>query len=88
MTALFKDHYFSTIELLTHEQREEIKNNDKDYIVINVQCTNADAWISLDLTNDFPSEDFENGECSVFDNDTFEELVDNYEEQTGKKFYA
>jgi len=87
MTALFKDHYFDTIELLSQEQREKIKNNTNDYIVIDVQCTNNGAWIDLDLTNNFPRESFENGECCVFDNDTFEELIDNYEYQTGKKFY-
>ena len=87
MTALFRNHYFNTIELLTPEQREEIKNNDKDYIVIDVQEINTDALINLNLTNNFPSEDFANGECSVFDNNAFEELIDNYEEQTGKKFY-
>ena len=86
MTALFKDHYFDTIELLTNGQKHAIKNNNKDYIVIDVQATNNGAWIDLTLTNDFPEEAFKSGECCVFDNETFEELVDNYE-QTGKKFY-
>ena len=88
MTALFRDHYFETLELLTNEQKEQIKNNDKDYIVIDVQCTNTGAWIDLSLTNDFPEEDFMNGECSVFDDESFEDLVDNYEYKTGKKFYS
>lgn len=87
MVALFKDHYFETIELLSEEQRENIKNNDKDYIVLDVQCTNNGAWIDLELTNDFPEERFENGECCVFNNDTFSELLMNYEYQTGKNFY-
>ncbi len=86
MTALFRDHYFDTIELLTDKQRHAIKNNNRDYIVIDVQATNNGAWIDLTLTNDFPKEAFKSGECSIFDNETFEELVDNYE-QTGKKFY-
>lgn len=87
MTALFRDHYFDTIELLSQEQREKIKNNHKDYIVLDVQCTNTGAWIDLTLTNNFPEEEFKSGECSIFDNETFEELVDNYEYQTQKKFY-
>ena len=87
MTALFKDNYFDTIELLSQEQRESIKNNDKDYIVINVQCTNNSAWIDLDLTNDFPVKEMYDGECTVFDDTQWETLVDNYEYQTGKKFY-
>ena len=87
MTALFRDHYFETIELLTQEQRERIRNNDKEYIVIDVQCTNNGAWINLDLTNDFPDEDFMNGTCTVFDNENFEDLIDRYEYETNKKFY-
>ena len=87
MTALFRDHYFDTIELLSQEQREKIKNNYKDYIVLDVQCTNTGAWIDLTLTNNFPEKEFKSGECSIFDNETFEELVDNYEYQTQKKFY-
>ena len=87
MSTLFRNHYFETIELLTQEQREQIKNNDKDYIVIDVQCTNNSAWINLDLTNDFPDEDFINGTCTVFDNEGFEDLIDCYEYQTNKKFY-
>lgn len=87
MTALFRDNYFDTIELLSQEQRESIKNNDKDYIVINVQCTNNSAWIDLNLTNDFPVKEMYDGECTVFDDTQWEILIDNYEYQTGKKFY-
>lgn len=87
MTALYRDHYFETIELLDDEQREQIRNNDKDYIVLNVAIFNTGAIIIVDCTNDFPTEDFENGEVSVFDNDTFQELIDNYEKETGKNFY-
>ena len=87
MTALLRDNYLETIELLSNEQREAIKHNDKDYIVIDVQCTNTGAWIDLDLTNDFPTERFEAGECCVFDNENFEDLIDNYEQQRRKKFY-
>lgn len=87
MTALFRDNYFDTIDLLDDNQREAIKNNNKDYIIINVQCTNTGAWIDLKLTNEFSDEDFMSGECSVFDNENFEELIDNYEYKTGKKFY-
>ena len=88
MTALFREHYFETIELLSDEQREQIRNNTKDYIVIDVQATNTMAWIDLSLTNDFPEEKFSSGECSVFDNEDFEDLIDNYEYKTGKKFYS
>lgn len=82
MTALKNDNYFETIELLTNEQREAIKNNKKDYIVLDVRGDE----IKLSLTNQFPTKKFVDGEVTVFDNDHFEELVDNYE-QTGKKFY-
>ena len=82
MTALKNDNYFETIELLTNEQREAIKNNKKDYIVLDVR----EDEITLSLTNQFPTKKFIDGEVTVLDNDRFEELVDNYE-QTGKKFY-
>jgi len=85
MTALFRDSYLHTIELLTPEQRKAIKNNTKDYIVLDVQATNNGAWIDLKLTNDFPEKAFMSGECCVFDNSSFEDLIDNYE-QTGRKF--
>ena len=89
MTALFREHYFETLELLTEGQKEQIKNNTKEYIVIDVQATNTMAWIVLNFAdeNEFPTEEFENGECSVFDEESFEELVDNYEYKTGKKFF-
>lgn len=82
MTALKNDNYFETIELLTNKQRDSIKNNKKDYIVLDVRGNE----IELSLTNQFPTKKFIDGEVTVFDNDHFEELVDNYE-QTGKKFY-
>ena len=82
MTALKNDNYFETIELLTNKQREAIKNNKKDYIVLDVR----EDEIKLSLTNQFPTKKFVDGEVTVLDNDHFEELVDNYE-QTGKKFY-
>ena len=82
MTALKNDNYFETIELLTNEQREAIKNNKKDYIVLDVRKDE----IKLSLTNQFPTKKFVDGDVTVLDNDHFEELVDNYE-QTGKKFY-
>ena len=82
MTALKNDNYFETIELLTEEQREAIKNNKKDYIVLDVRKDE----IKLSLTNQFPTKKFVDGDVTVLDNDHFEELVDNYE-QTGKKFY-
>ena len=87
MTALYRDHYFDTIELLTPEQRELIRNNSKDYIVIDVQCTNTGAWIDLNLTNEFPDEDFMAGRVTALDDDSMAELIDNYEYATGKKFY-
>lgn len=82
MTALFNDNYFDTIELLTPEQRESIKNNKKDYIVLNVQGNE----IKLKLTNQFPTKEMVKGEVCVFDNESFEDLVDNYE-QTRTNFY-
>ena len=82
MTALFNDNYFDTIELLTPEQRESIKNNKKDYIVLNVQGNE----IKLKLTNQFPTKEMIKGEVCVFDNESFEDLVDNYE-QTRTNFY-
>lgn len=82
MTALFNDNYFDTIELLTPEQRESIKNNKKDYIVLNVQGNE----IKLRLTNQFPTKEMVKGEVCVFDNESFEDLVDNYE-QTRTNFY-
>ena len=82
MTALKNDNYFETIELLTNEQREAIKNNKKDYIVLDGRKDE----IKLSLTNQFPTKKFVDGDVTVLDNDHFEELVDNYE-QTGKKFY-
>lgn len=82
MTALFNDNYFDTIELLTPEQRESIKNNKKDYIVLNVQGNE----IKLKLTNQFPTKEMVKGEVCVFDNGSFEDLVDNYE-QTRTNFY-
>ena len=51
MTALKNDNYFETIELLTNEQREAIKNNKKDYIVLDVR----EDEIKLSLTNQFPT---------------------------------
>ena len=51
MTALKNDNYFETIELLTEEQREAIKNNKKDYIVLDVR----EDEIKLSLTNQFPT---------------------------------
>lgn len=82
MTALFNDNYFDTIELLTPEQRKSIKNNKKDYIVLNVQGNE----IKLKLTNQFPTKEMIKGEVCVFDNGSFEDLVDNYE-QTRTNFY-
>lgn len=82
MTALFNDNYFDTIELLTPEQRESIKNNKKDYIVLNVQGNE----IKLKLTNQFPTKEMVKGEVCVFDNESFEDLIDNYE-QTRTNFY-
>ena len=82
MAALKNDNYFETIELLTNKQREAIKNNKKDYIVLDVR----EDEIKLSLTNQFPTKKFIDGEVTVLDNDHFEELVGNYE-QTGKKFY-
>lgn len=79
-------HIFEVLDLLSDEQKEQIKNNDRDYIVFDVQCTNAGAWVDLDCTNDFPEEKFSNGECTIFDNDDIEDIIDRYEEQTGKRF--
>ena len=79
-------HIFEVLDLLSDEQKEQIKNNDRDYIVFDVQCTNAGAWVDLDCTNDFPEEKFMNGECTIFDNDDIEDIIDRYEEQTGKRF--
>lgn len=87
MVALFRDNYLETLKLLTEKQRKRIKNNQYDYIILDVQCTNTMAWVDLSLSNKIPVSKLNRGECSVFDKYTFTHLIFDYERETGERFY-
>lgn len=63
-----KENIHDVINNISDKDKKRIKNTNKEYIILELCCTNNTSWIDVTLTNRTPPT-LHNGECVLYTDD-------------------